>query len=251
MPGSAVLQVGIVGKQRLARGRPATGHHPGVGTRLRLGARAHGKQEVHLGGVALGEHVALHHLIAPRGGEVAKHVERNDQAIDHAPGARLVLEQREFEWQASQVAVDEGIDAARVGRESGAVRRRQGGIGALGQAADSQAAGFAVGFERRGADHFRQVAGRIAAQAVHLPEAILGSHVSLHEKRVFQAAGANMRLPQRVERYFETGAETWAGMVPERCGRGRHPNQYSAASATASAKAIRMFTIRTTRVSAD
>jgi len=85
-------------------------------------------------------------------------VQADQQRIHHAPGARLVAEQPEFERQVAEMAVHKRVDAAGVSRHRGAIRRRHIDVSALGDAAHPKAAGFAVRFERRGANHLRQVA---------------------------------------------------------------------------------------------
>ena len=179
--GQRILHVHVVREQRLPRGGVAPGKGPRVGAGLGLGAGANRPQVLDLSGIAIGQHVALGDFFPPRGGEVAEHVEADQQAVHRAPGARLVAEQREFERKAAKVGRNVEIHAARIGGERSAVGRRQRDVSLLGDSPEPEPPRLAVAFEQRRAEDLRQVAGGESAQPVHLKQPVLGGDVSLRE----------------------------------------------------------------------
>ena len=90
--GQRIFEMRIVREQRLARSRVRARDGPGVRPRLHIAARADGKQKVDLIGVAARQHVALDQIGPPSGGQIAKHVQTDQQRIHHAPRPRLVLQ---------------------------------------------------------------------------------------------------------------------------------------------------------------
>ena len=144
---------------------------------------------------------------APGGGEVAKHVQAEQQGIHRAPGARLVTQQRELERQAAEMGGDEVVHAAGISREGRAVLRRQRDVGVFGDAPQPQPARFAVRFQPGRAEDFGQIAAGVAPQRVHLPQPVLRRDIALDEERVLLAGGPDMRHAQRVERHRSGGVD--------------------------------------------
>ena len=113
----------IVRQDGLAGSGAAPGGGPAVRSRQRLIAGARGEEVIHLGGVAILQHVLFDDIVAPGSSEIAVHVEADQQAIDHAPRLRLIPQQRELHRQVVQVGGDELIHPQRVCREGRAIFR--------------------------------------------------------------------------------------------------------------------------------
>ena len=197
----------IAREQRLAGCRAASRDGPGVGARAGVPQAAHRVQELYLGTVALRQQVVLDDFVLPRGGQVTVHVQAQQQAIDHTPRPRLVFEQGEFQRKIIQVCGDELVDAARVRGEGRPVCRRQCDIGLLCDAPHSQFARLPVAFQQARAQDLGERATGVAAECVHLPEPVLRRHVTLDEKGILRAGGADMRLAMCIEVHSGAGGQ--------------------------------------------
>ena len=225
----------VVRELRLAGSRAAAGESPRVRSGRGRAQSSLIEQVAHFRGLARGQQPPQGQLVAPGGGQIAIHVEAEQQRVHHAPGTRLITEQGEFQRKPAQVSGKEGVDAAGVGRHGGAVGRRQGDVSLFGDAPHAQLARIAVGFERRRADDVCQVSGRKPPQRIHLKQAVLRRHIAFDEERVFEARSANVRHSARVEGdaharpYFRldgTGAARQrAPNVPEQPGRYHHQRE--------------------------
>src|SRR5262249_8959137 len=143
--------------------------------------------------------------------------------VDYAPRARLVARQGELERQVVSMALDEGIDAARVGGKRGAVGLRKRDVGLFGDAAQPQAARLLIVIQRGGTEDLPQFAGIEAAQQVHLEETVLGGDVALHEERVLECGGADVGYAERVE--IDGGGCRDSGSYRTRSYRQRAPGE--------------------------
>ncbi len=126
-------------------------------------------------------------------------METEQQAIHHAPGARLITEQGELNRKIVEMRGDEVVHAARIRRKRRAVGIGKRDVGVFRDPAHTQLARVAVAFHQRGAQNFSQRAAREAPQGVHLKKPVLCGDVPLQEKCVFLIGGANVRFAMRVE----------------------------------------------------
>ena len=211
--GKRGLEVHVVRKQGLAGSGAAPGQGPGVGPRLDFAPRPHGKKKLDLPAIALLDHVALEKLVAPTRGQGAEHLQPDQNGIDAAPGPGLIAEQREFHGKVAPVRGDEGIDAARIGGQGGAIAGREVDIVGLGGAPDSETTRFAVAVESHGADDFGEVAGRGTAKGIHLPEPVLRCYVSLDDKGIFLGGRADVGYAQGIKGNGD-GMFDWHGEDP-------------------------------------
>ena len=196
-----ILQMHVVREQWLAGSRTRARDGPGVRAGLHLVAGPRREQEVHLPGVACGQHAALHHLVAIGGGERSEHVEADQDGIHGAPRPRLVAQQRELDRQITEVAGEERVDAARVCGQHSAIGRRHRHVRVFGNAPHPQAPGFAIRCQPRGADDLGQRAAREPAQSVHLEQAVLCGNVTLREQRVVNRCRHDVRDTETVARH--------------------------------------------------
>jgi len=89
------------------------------------------------------------------------------------------------------VGVDVGVDAVGVGLELVELVGGEGGYGAVGGGAELEDALFAIVLDERGAEDFGEGAGAVAAEGVHLEEAVGGSDVALGEEQVVEIGGVD------------------------------------------------------------
>jgi hypothetical protein len=85
----------------------------------------------------------------------------------------LIAEEAELEREVGALEVDGGVDAGGVAFEEVELIGGEGGDGAVGGGAEEEGALEAVVGEETGAEDFGEGAGGVAAEGVHLPEAVL------------------------------------------------------------------------------
>ncbi|MNO91724.1 hypothetical protein D3C76_832760 [compost metagenome] len=122
----------------------------------------------------------------------------DQRRILRLPVFRAIAGLGEVHRQVVAVAVDVGVDAARVGLEEALQARRGGRVDDFRLLAQVHRAHEAVDFQRARTDHFRQPSLGHQAQADHLAQAVAGVHVALGEQRVMEAAGLDQRHAQCV-----------------------------------------------------
>ena len=92
----------------------------------------------------------------------------------------------ELEREMGALDGDGGVDAGGVALEEVELVGWEGGDGAVGGGADLEGALEAVVGEEAGAEDFGEGAGGVAAEGVHLPEAILCGDEALGEDEVVE-----------------------------------------------------------------
>jgi hypothetical protein len=127
------------------------------------------------------------------GGEVLKHDEADEEGVTRCPRGGLVAEEAELEWEMSALEVDGGVNAVGVLFEEMELVRRKGGEGAVGSDAELEGTLEAVVGEEAGAKNLGESAGCVAAEGVHLPEAILRGDEALGEDEVVERSGTEVR----------------------------------------------------------
>jgi hypothetical protein len=126
------------------------------------------------------------------GGEVLEHDEADEEGVAGGPGGGLVAEEAELEGEMGALEVDGGVDAGGVALEEVELVGREGGEGAVGGGAEEEGALEAVVGEERGAEDLGEGTGGVAAEGVHLPEAVLGGDEALSEKEVVERGGVDV-----------------------------------------------------------
>ncbi len=126
------------------------------------------------------------------GGEVLEHDEADEDGVARRPGGGLVAEEAELEREVGALEGDGGVDAGGVFFEEMELIGREGGEGAAGGDAELEGALEAVVEEEAGAENLGEGAGGVAAESVHLPEAILRGDEALGEDEVVERGGAEV-----------------------------------------------------------
>jgi len=125
-------------------------------------------------------------------GEVLKHDEADEEAVAGRPGGGLIAEEAELEREVCALEVDGGVDAGGVALEEMELIGGDGGDGVVGGGADEEGALEAVVSEEAGAEDLGEGAGGVAAEGVHLPEAVLCGDEALGEEEVVERGGAEV-----------------------------------------------------------
>jgi hypothetical protein len=126
------------------------------------------------------------------GGKVLEHDEADEDAVAWGPGGGLIAEEAELEREVGALEVDGGVDAGGVALEEVELIGGKGGEGAIGRGSDEEGALEAVVCEEAGAEDFGEGAGGVAAEGVHLPEAVLRGDEALSEEEVVERGGADV-----------------------------------------------------------
>ncbi len=142
-------------------------------------------------GQAGGEGFAVE-LGGEAGGEVLEHDEADEECIARSPWGGLVAEEAELEREVGALEGHGGVDAGGVVLEEVKLIGREGGDGAVGGGAELEGALEAVVGEERGAEDLGEGAGGVAAEGVHLPEAVLRGDEALGEEKVVERGGADV-----------------------------------------------------------
>ena len=117
-------------------------------------------------------------------GEVLEHGEADEEGVAGRPGGGFVAEEAELKGEVRALGVDGGVDAAGVEFEPVELIGRQGGEGAVGGGSELEGALGAVVRDHSGAEDFGEFAGGVAAEGVHLPEAVLRGDEALGDDEV-------------------------------------------------------------------
>ena len=126
------------------------------------------------------------------GGEVLKHDEADEDGVAGCPGGGLVAEETELDREVGALEVDGGVDAGCVALEEVELVGCEGGDGAVGRDAELECALEAVMREKGGTEDLSEGAGGVAAEGVHLPEAVLRGDEALGDNEVVKGGGAYM-----------------------------------------------------------
>jgi hypothetical protein len=102
------------------------------------------------------------------------------------------VEEAEFEGEVVELGGDGSVDAAGVEVELVELVGGQDGDGAVCGGAELEGALGAVVEDHAGAEEFGEGAGGVAAEGLHLPEAVLGGDVALGEDEVVEGGGADV-----------------------------------------------------------
>jgi hypothetical protein len=104
----------------------------------------------------------------------------------------LVAEETELEGEVFALEFDGGVDAGGVALEEVELIGGEGGDGAVGGGSDEEGSLEAVVRDEGGAEDFGEGAGGVAAEGVHLPEAVLCGDEALGEEEVVEVGGAEV-----------------------------------------------------------
>jgi len=154
------------------------------------------------------------------GSEVLEHDEADEERVTRRPGSGLVAKEAELEWEVSALEVDGGIDASGVLLQEMELVGREGGEGAVGSDAELEGALETVVDEEAGAKDFGEGAGGVAAESVHLPEAILRGDEALGENEIVEGGGAEVRDAVGVTLDCDGGREPGDGEGTVELGKG-------------------------------
>lgn len=132
------------------------------------------------------------------GGEVLEHDQADEEGIARRPRGGLVAEKAELEREVGALDIDGGVDAGGVLFEEMKLIGWESGDRAVGGDSELEGALEAVVDEEAGAEDLGESAGGVAAESVHLPEAILRGDEALGEDEVVERGGAEVRDAVRV-----------------------------------------------------
>ena len=173
-----------------------------------------------VGGEAGGEGFAIE-LVGEVRGEVLGHDDGDEERVARLPGFGEVVEDMELDGESvgsvggvgAAVGGDVGVDAIGVGLELVELVGGKDGDGAVGGGAELEDALLAVVLDERGAEDLGEGAGPVAAEGVHLEEAVGGSDVALGEEQVVEIGGVDGGNALRVAGDGDGGGETGDGDV--------------------------------------
>lgn len=144
-------------------------------------------------------------------GEVLEHYETDEKGVARGPGGGLVMEEAEFEWEVGLLDGDGGVDTGSVAFESVELLGREGEDGSVSGGAELQGALETIVGEEGWAEDLGECAGGVAAEGVHLPEAVLSCDEALGDEKVVEGGGTDMGDPVGValdgDRSREAGDE--------------------------------------------
>ncbi|MCY1421091.1 hypothetical protein D9M71_367350 [compost metagenome] len=122
----------------------------------------------------------------------------DQRRVFRLPVFRPVAGLGEVHRQVVAVAIDVGVDPARVSLEEALQARRRAGIEHVGALLQVHRAHETVDLQYARTEHFRQPPLGHQAQADHLAETVAGMHVAFGEQRIVEGAGFDQRHAQRV-----------------------------------------------------
>ena len=126
------------------------------------------------------------------GGEVLEHDEADEEAVARGPGGGLIAEEAELEREVGALEVDGGVDAGGVALEEVELIGGRVAMARSAEARMQEGALEAVVGEEGGAEDLGEGAGGVAAEGVHLPEAVLRGDEALGEEEVVERGGADV-----------------------------------------------------------
>ena len=132
----------------------------------------------------------------------------------------MIVEEAKLEREVGALEVDGGVDAGGVALEEVELVGREGEEGAVGGGADLEGALEAVVGEERGAEDFGEGAGGVAAEGVHLPEAVLRGDEALGEEEIVERGGAEVGDAVGVTLDGDRSGEARDGDGPVELGKG-------------------------------
>src|SRR5271168_5307609 len=122
------------------------------------------------------------------------HIQANENRIRAGPRTRAVMQEPELRGEVSSAAqLHKKIYSTRVLLKAMSVAVGKAVVNPLSHIAELVDPLNLVVLDRFGAEHFRQSAGRIAPQYVHLPEPILRSDIALRQQQIVLAGSLDMR----------------------------------------------------------
>lgn len=139
-----------------------------------------------------GEYFAVE-LLGEGVGEVLKHGQTDKDGVAGRPLSRLVAEDAEFDREMRALSGDGGVDALGVETEPMQLVGRERSGGAIGRGADLKDTLGAIVRNEAGAENFGELAGGVAAEGIHLPEAVLRGDEALGEDEVIESGGMDVR----------------------------------------------------------
>jgi hypothetical protein len=119
-------------------------------------------------------------------GEVLEHDESDEDGIAGRPRGGLVAEETEFQWEVGALEFDGGVDSCCIAFELMELVWWERGEGAVSRVAEFEGALEAVVGEERWAEDLCEGSGRVAAEGIHLPEAVLGGDEALGEEEIVE-----------------------------------------------------------------
>ena len=153
------------------------------------------------------------------GGEVLKHGELDQDGVARRPGGGLVGEQAELDGEAVALGGDGGVHSARVDLQPVALIGGQDSDGAVGGGAQLEGALQAVVLQHGAAKDGGELAGGVAAQQIHLPQAVLGGDEALGKDKVVHGGGADVGHAAGVAFHRDRRGEAVDVSEPSSCGR--------------------------------
>jgi hypothetical protein len=150
-----------------------------------------------LGGEMRGEGFAAE-LYREGVGEVLEHSEADKDGVARDPGLGFVAEEAELKREMRALEIDGGVDAAGVDLKVVKFARSESGDGAIGGGANLKNALGAVVGQERSAQDLGELAGGVAAENVHLEEAVAGGDEALGEDEIVERVGVDVRHTVRV-----------------------------------------------------
>ena len=141
---------------------------------------------------ASGESFAIK-LGGEAGGEVLEHDEADEEGVARSPGRGLIAEEAELEWEMRMLECDGGVDASGVLLEEMKLIGRESSDGTVGCDAELERALETVVGEECRAEDLGECAGGVAAEDIHLPEAVLRGDEALSDKEVVERGGTDVR----------------------------------------------------------
>ena len=123
------------------------------------------------------------------GGEVLKHDEGDEDGVAWSPGGGIVVEETELEWEMGTLEVHGGVYAAGVEVEVVELGRIENCNGSLCGSTELKGSLGAVVSEELGAEEFGEGSEGVAAEGLHLPEAVLRGDEALGDDEVVERCG--------------------------------------------------------------
>jgi hypothetical protein len=131
-------------------------------------------------------------LIGEAGGEVLEEGEFDEEGVSGGPGYGLVADEAELDGEVIALGGDGGVDTVGVDGEPALLIGGQDSDGAVRRCAELEGALEAVVLEHLAAEDGGELAGGVAAEEIHLPEAVLRGDVALGEDEVVEGGGVDV-----------------------------------------------------------
>ena len=148
---------------------------------------------------------------------MARETRRESRGVQ---GAGVIVEDVELKGEVRGLLGDGGVNAAGVDLKEVELVGGELGDGAVGGGADLEGALHAVVGEDGGAEDFGEVAGGVAAEEIHLEEAVAGDGEGLGEDEVVEGGGLDVRDAVGVAGDGDGGGEAGDGEGAVELGEG-------------------------------